>query len=50
MGKKQTMRGVFINGVLNENPVFRLVLGVCPILAAPTSATSGLGIGVAATV
>ncbi|MDD2562439.1 MAG: electron transport complex subunit E [Eubacteriales bacterium] len=49
MGKKQTMRGVFINGVLNENPVFRLVLGVCPILAATTSATNGLGMGVAAT-
>lgn len=43
------MRGVFINGVLNENPIFRLVLGVCPTLAATTNATNGLGMGAAAT-
>ena len=24
---KPTMRGVFVNGLLNENPTFRLVLG-----------------------
>ena len=47
--KKVSFRGVFVNGILNENPVFRLVLGVCPILAATTSATNGLGMGLAAT-
>ena len=47
--KKVTMRGVFVNGILNENPIFRLVLGVCPTLAATTSATNGLGMGLAAT-
>jgi electron transport complex protein RnfE len=46
---KLTFRGVFINGILNENPTFRLVLGVCPTLAATTSATNGLGMGMAAT-
>ena len=47
--KKVTMRGVFVNGILNENPIFRLVLGVCPTLAATTSATNGLGMGLVAT-
>ncbi len=47
--KKSTLRGVFVNGLLNENPTFRLVLGVCPTLAATTSATNGLGMGLAAT-
>lgn len=49
MRNKKTFRGVFLNGVLNENPTFRLVLGVCPTLAATTSATNGLGMGLAAT-
>lgn len=42
------MRGVFVNGIINENPIFRLVLGICPTLAATTSATNGLGMGLAA--
>lgn len=46
---KLTLRGVFLNGVLNENPTFRLVLGVCPTLASTTSATNGIGMGLAAT-
>lgn len=46
---KQSLRGVFMNGILNENPVFRLVLGVCPTLAVTTSAMNGLGMGLAAT-
>ena len=47
--KKHSLRGVFVNGILNENPTFRLVLGVCPTLASTTSATNGLGMGLAAT-
>jgi electron transport complex protein RnfE len=47
--KKNSLRGVFVNGILNENPIFRLVLGVCPTLASTTSATNGLGMGLAAT-
>ena len=46
---KPTMRGVFINGLLNENPTFRLVLGTCPTLAVTTSAINGIGMGLAAT-
>ena len=45
---KPTMRGVFINGILNENPTFRLVLGTCPTLAVTTSAINGIGMGLAA--
>jgi len=49
MRKKSNFRGVFVNGIINENPIFRLVLGVCPTLASTTSATNGLGMGLAAT-
>ncbi len=45
---KPSMRGVFVNGVLNENPTFRLVLGICPTLASTTSAMNGIGMGLAA--
>ncbi len=37
------------NGLFNENPVLRLVLGTCPTLAISVSATGGLGMGLAAT-
>jgi electron transport complex protein RnfE len=37
------------NGLLDENPVFRLVLGMCPTLAVTTSASNGVGMGIAAT-
>ncbi len=47
--KKQSLRGVFLNGILNENPTFRLVLGTCPTLAVTTSAVNGVGMGLAAT-
>jgi len=38
---------VFFNGILNENPTFRLVLGMCPTLAVTTSVASGIGMGIA---
>ncbi len=40
---------VFINGVLNENPTFRMVLGMCPTLALTTAAINGIGMGLATT-
>lgn len=46
---KNSLRSVFLNGILNENPTFRLVLGTCPTLAVTTSAINGLGMGLAAT-
>ena len=48
-GNKPSLGGVFLNGILTENPTFRLVLGVCPTLAVTTSAINGVGMGLAAT-
>ena len=47
--KKPNVGKVFLNGVITENPTFRLVLGTCPTLAVTTSAINGLGMGAAAT-
>ena len=40
---------ILTNGILNENPVLRLVLGTCPTLAVTTMASNGIGMGLAAT-
>ena len=40
---------VFSNGLLNENPTFRMLLGMCPTLAISTAASRGLGMGLATT-
>ena len=47
--ENKSLAGIFFNGVINENPTFRLVLGTCPTLAVTTSAINGLGMGAAAT-
>ena len=47
--KKVSLGRVLMNGILSENPTFRLVLGTCPTLAVTTSAINGLGMGAAAT-
>jgi electron transport complex protein RnfE len=39
----------FSKGIVKENPVFRLVLGLCPTLAVTTSAINGVAMGLAAT-
>lgn len=35
------------NGIINENPTFVLLLGMCPTLATTTSATNGMSMGLA---
>jgi electron transport complex protein RnfE len=40
---------IFKDGIINENPTFRLVLGTCPTLAITTSAINGIGMGLATT-
>ena len=40
---------VFWSGIFRNNPVFRLVLGLCPTLAVTTSLENALGMGLAAT-
>lgn len=39
----------FSKGILKENPVLVLVLGMCPALATTSSAINGLGMGLAST-
>ncbi|MBP7462234.1 MAG: electron transport complex subunit E [Candidatus Delongbacteria bacterium] len=38
----------FIKGIYTENPIFRIVLGMCPTLAVSTSVENGIGMGLAA--
>ena len=38
---------ILINGLVKENPVFVLFLGMCPTLATTTSAVNGLSMGLA---
>ncbi|MBN2102549.1 electron transport complex subunit E [bacterium] len=37
----------FIKGIISENPVFRLMLGLCPVLATSTSVNNAIGMGLA---
>ena len=46
---KRGLGQILMNGVLNENPTFRLVLGTCPTLATTTSAVNGFGMGLSVT-
>lgn len=39
----------FKRGIFQENPTFRLVLGMCPTLAITTLAINGIGMGLATT-
>ncbi|HDZ77541.1 MAG TPA: electron transport complex subunit E [Candidatus Omnitrophica bacterium] len=39
----------FIKGIIKENPVLVLVLGLCPILAVSVSCVNAIGMGVAST-
>ena len=49
MKENKTLKSVFLNGLITENPTFRLVLGTCPTMAVTTSAINGIGMGLAAT-
>ena len=40
---------VFIRGLWEEVPIFRILLGLCPTLAVTTSLENGLGMGLATT-
>ena len=43
------LRKIFMNGIINENPTFRMVLGMCPTLAITTAVFNGIGMGLATT-
>jgi electron transport complex protein RnfE len=40
---------ILSNGILKENPIFVLLIGMCPTLATTTSAINGLGMGLSTT-
>jgi len=48
MSKDSNLK-VFLNGFINENPTFVLILGMCPTLATTSSAINGLSMGLATT-
>ncbi len=47
MSKKTA--SILLNGIVKENPVFVLLLGMCPTLGTTSSAINGLGMGLATT-
>jgi electron transport complex protein RnfE len=47
--KVRSLKQEFSKGLLKENPVLRLLLGTCPVLAVTTTTKNGLGMGLAAT-
>ena len=46
-GPKASPLQLVLNGILNENPVFRLALSLCPAVAVTTTVLNGLLLGVA---
>lgn len=44
-----SLRKDFSKGFISQNPVFRLVLGMCPTLAVTTAAINGVAMGLATT-
>ncbi|MDR0429799.1 MAG: electron transport complex subunit E [Tannerellaceae bacterium] len=40
---------ILTNGIIKENPIFVLLLGMCPTLGTTSSAINGLGMGLATT-
>lgn len=49
MSRFEQLKGIFLNGIFDENPTFRLVLGMCPTLAITYQASNGIGMGLATT-
>jgi Na+-translocating ferredoxin:NAD+ oxidoreductase subunit E len=49
MAEQQTYRDIVRDGLWNNNQSLVALLGMCPLLATSTSATNGLGMGLATT-
>ena len=43
------VKDIALDGVVRQNPTFRLVLGTCPTLALTTAAFNGIGMGLSVT-
>lgn len=50
MNKKTGWLSILNNGIVTENPVLVLLLGMCPTLATTTSVKNGIGMGLSAAV
>lgn len=47
MAKKINQKQNFLKGIIRENPIFVMLLGMCPTLGVTSSAFNGLGMGIA---
>jgi len=47
MAEKLIQKENFLKGIIKDNPVFVMLLGMCPTLGVTSSAFNGLGMGVA---
>lgn len=45
----KSSKELFLNGILNENPIFRLALSMCPAVGLTTTMMNGLLLGIAVT-
>ena len=50
MSSKNIITERLYNGIVKENPIFVMMLGMCPTLAVTTSCMNGLGMGLTTTV
>lgn len=49
MSKQKSLAAEFTKGLWDANPVWKQLLGLCPVLAVTTSAMNGVGMGMAST-
>ncbi len=47
--KKLTFLGCIFNGIITENPILILMIGMCPTLAVTTSVSNAIGMGLSTT-
>ena len=47
--QERTLRAEFSKGIIAENPIFVLLVGLCPVLATSTSVNNAFAMGLAAT-
>lgn len=49
MKNTKTTHNHFLNGIIKENPLLVLVIGLCPVVAVSTSLANSIGMGIATT-
>ncbi len=47
--KKESLFKIFANGIIRENPLLMLMIGLCSSLAVTTSVDNGIGMGLSMT-